>query len=158
MNKKMEINNLQFSKRIYCIFALFAFSLLTMPGCKKVDLDTQPPKIILIQPNDLDSFAVGSDFLVVTVMHDYQELASYKYNLYWFEDPSNVSVNPDDPAFEIEESASIEPEDSAPHWEDVNFRIEIPLGIRQGYYILELYCYDKSDNFDKVAIKLLFHN
>jgi hypothetical protein len=137
---------------------LIAVVAISIVGCKKNDIDTQPPKIILIQPDDGDAFAVGTDFLVVTVMHDYVELDTYRYNVYWFNDPSNVSVNPNDPAFELDESGTIQINDSPPHWEDVNFRIDIPADIRQGYYILDVYCYDKSDNFDKVSVKLLFQD
>lgn len=153
----MKNKKSQFSTYFSWAFVLFSSLVFSFFGCKKVDIDTQPPKIIMIQPNDLDSFAVGSDLLVVTVMHDYQALDYYRYNLYWFEDASNVSVNPGDPALEIEETAQIEIEDTAPHWENVNFTIEIPSGIRKGYYNLDIYCFDKANNFDKVAIKLLFY-
>lgn len=118
----------------------------------------QPPKIILIPPNEGQAFSVGTNFLVVTVVHDYVALASYRYKVYWFDDPSNVPDNPNDPTFELEQSNTITTNGSAPHWEDINFNIDIPADVRQGYYILDIYCYDKAGNFDKVSVKLLFHD
>jgi hypothetical protein len=140
----------------YLLMSLVVFT--TFIGCKKTDIDTQAPKIILIQPVNDQRFATGDDLLVVSVMHDYVALDTYRYTVNWFDDASNVSVNPNDPAFELDQSGAIKTTDSAPHWEDVNFRIDIPVAIRQGYYILDIYCYDKSGNFDKVSVKLLFQD
>jgi hypothetical protein len=154
----MKLKNIKRSMLHFCTIGIVAAMALSTSGCKKIEVDTQAPKIILIQPDDGDAFVVGTDFLVVTVMHDYVALDTYKYTVNWFDDPSNVSANPSDPAFELDQSGTIQTNDSAPHWEDVNFRIDIPVGIRQGYYILDIYCYDKSGNFDKVSVKLLFHD
>jgi hypothetical protein len=148
-------------KKIKAILPSLLMSLVfftTFIGCKKIDIDTQDPKIILIQPVNDQRFATGDDFLVVTVMHDYVALDTYRYTVNWFDDASNVSVNPNDPAFELDQSGTIITTDSAPHWEDVNFTIAIPEGIRQGYYNLDIYCYDKEGNFDKVSVKLLFQD
>ena len=91
-------------------------------------------------------------------MHDYVALDRYRDKLYWFDDVSNVSVNPRDPASELDQSGTILTNGSAPHWEDVNFYISIPVGIRQGYYILDIYCFDKASNFDRISVKLLFQD
>lgn len=136
-----------------CGGLIFSFS-----SCEKVEIDTQPPKIILIQPGDGDAFTLGNDFLVVTVMHDYVALASYRYKVSWYDDPSNVSVNPGDAAFELDKSAIIPTNDGAPHCEDITFRIDIPAGIRQGYYNLDISCYDKAGNIDEINVRLLFQD
>lgn len=140
------------------LFGLLVGAALVVSSCEKIDIDTQPPKIIVVQPDDNSTFQVGTDFLVVTVMHDYVALDSYRYNVYWFDDPSNSSDNPDDETFELDRTEEIAVTDSAPHWEDVNFRIDIPLNIRRGYYLLDIYCYDKAANFDKVSLKVLFQD
>ncbi len=127
-------------------------------SCEKNEEDTQAPKIIVVQPDEGQAFSLGTDFLVVTVMHDYVALASYKYTVSWFDDPSNVSENPNDPSFALSESNTITTSDSAPHWEDVNFNISIPLGIRKGYYDLDIYCYDKAGNSYKTSVRLLFQD
>lgn len=154
----MKLKNIKRSMLHLCTLGICAAITSSLSSCEKIEVDTQPPKIILIQPDDGDAFPVGTDFLVVTVMHDYVALASYRYKVYWFDDPSNVSVNPNDPAFELDQSGTIVTNDSAPHWEDVNFQIDIPVGIRQGYYNLDIYCYDKAGNDDKVGVRLLFHD
>jgi hypothetical protein len=153
-----KLINIKSSMLHLCRIGIIVAISLSLSSCEKIEIDTQPPRIILIQPEDGKAFAVGSDFLVVTVMHDYVALASYKYNVYWFDDPSNVSDNPNDPAFELDQSATITTSDSAPHWEDVSFKIDIPTGIRKGYYNLDIYCYDKSGNFDLASVRLLFHD
>jgi hypothetical protein len=154
----MKQKNIKRSIFRFCTIGIFTAITLSLSSCEKIEEDTQAPKIILIQPNEGQAFSVGTDFLVVTVMHDYVALASYRYKVYWFDDPSNVSDNPNDPTFELEQSNTIPTNDSAPHWEDINFKIDIPADARQGYYILDIYCYDKAGNFDKVSVKLLFHD
>jgi hypothetical protein len=154
----MKENNIKRSIFRFCTIGIFTALTLSFSGCEKNEKDTQPPKIILIQPNEGQAFSVGTDFLVVTVMHDYVALASYRYKVYWFDDPSNVSDNPNDPTFEFEQSNTISTNDIAPHWEDVNFKIDIPVGIRKGYYNLDIYCYDQAGNFDSVGIRLMFQD
>lgn len=152
-------NNINRSILHLCAVGIFAAITISFASCKKTEeVDKQSPKIILIQPADNSAFTVGNDFLVVTVMHDYVALASYRYKVYWFDDPSSASDNPNDPAFELDQSGTITTSDNAPHWEDVNFKIDIPAGIRQGFYNLDIYCYDKAGNFDKIGVRLLFHN
>lgn len=129
---------------------------LSLTACEKNEEDNQNPKIIVIQPEDGNAFKLGDDFLVVTVMHDYVALDRYRYTVSWFDDPSNVSPNPSDPALSIDQTAPIITSDSAPHWEDVNFSISLPLGIRRGYYMLDIYCFDKAGNSYKRSLKLLF--
>jgi hypothetical protein len=154
----MKLRNIKRSVLRFCTIGIFAAITLSFSSCEKNEVDTQAPKIILIQPGNDQAFAVGTDFLVVTVMHDYVALASYRYKVYWFDDPSNVSTNPNDPTFELDQSRTITTNDVAPHWEDINFNIDIPVGIRQGYYNLDIYCYDKAGNFDKVGVRLLLHD
>lgn len=154
----MKIKTTKHSVLFVYSFVFFAATIFSVTSCKKEEVDNQAPKIIVIQPSENQVFSVGTDFLVVTVMHDYVSLDRYRYTVNWFDDVSNVSVNPSDPAFELEQSGTILTNDSAPHWEDVNFNISIPNGIRQGYYILDIYCFDKAGNFDRVSLKLLFQN
>jgi hypothetical protein len=154
----MKQKNIERSIFRFCTIAIFTAITLSFSSCEKIEEDTQAPKIVLIQPNEGQAFSVGTDFLVVTVMHDYVSLDRYRYTVNWFDDVSNVSVNPSDPAFELDQSGTILTNDSAPHWEDVNFNISIPNGIRQGYYILDIYCFDKAGNFDRASLKLLFQN
>ena len=154
----MKINDTNVSFKRYYSTGIIAAIILLLFSCEKIEIDSQPPKIILIQPDNNSNFQVGNDFKVVTVMHDYVALESYRYKVYWFNDPSNVSNNPNDPVFELDESGTITLSDSAPHWEDVNFNIDIPANIRQGFYNLDIYCFDKAGNFDKVTVKLLFQD
>ncbi len=159
IEKMKKQKNVSRSMLHLCTVGIIAAIALSLASCKKTEeVDKQPPKIILIQPDDGDAFLIGHHFLVVTVMHDYVALDTYRFNVYWFDDPSNVSDNPNDPVFELDQSGTIQTNDSAPHWETVNFRVDIPAGIRQGFYNLDIYCYDKAGNFDKVGVRLLFHN
>lgn len=154
----MKKINMKYSIFSFCTIGLFTALTLSLSSCKKNEEDTQEPKIVIIQPSEGQAFSLGSDFLVVTVMHDYVSLASYRYKVYWFDDPSNVSDNPNDPTLELDQSSTISTSDSAPHWEDISFNIDIPVGIRKGYYNLDIYCYDKAGNSDKVVVRLLIQD
>ena len=127
------------------ILVTIATASITLVGCKKIENDTQSPKVVMLQPADSQSFKVGTDFLVVNMMQDYVSLDRYRYKVYWHEHPSNISVNPTAPALNIENGGAINDADGN-KIENVSFYIDIPDSTRKGFYKLEVYCYDKAGN------------
>jgi|GEM_PF-2942652 hypothetical protein len=139
------------SHTLLCLLALW----LILPGCKKIEIDTQRPSVVMLQPADSQSFSVNSQFLVVTVMQDYVSLDKYRYNLYWHNNPSNVSPNPDSTSVYIDETAPINDADGN-KIENVSFYINIPSNARKGFYKLDVYCTDKAGNSSSNSVLLRF--
>ncbi|MBU6204170.1 MAG: DUF4625 domain-containing protein [Bacteroidetes bacterium] len=138
------------------ILPIYLILFCSITGCKKIENDTQAPAIIVLQPTNNETLPLGKDFKVVTIMNDFVSLSTYRYKVYWFDDPTNVSANPADPEFNLDKSGTITIDDDAPAWEDVSFDITIPNGIRKGYYKLDIYCYDKANNEGKESLLLNF--
>lgn len=130
---------------LYWLSLVFTFSAITLifSTCKKSDVDTQAPNITVLQPTDSASFARGDDFLVVTIMNDFVSLHSYRYTMNWFDDPSNISDNPSDSAWVLDETKGIDGEDSR---QNVSWQITVPANVRTGYYEFKIYCYDDEGN------------
>ncbi len=132
-------------KFVFSAILILAFTsiLLFLNSCKKVDVDTQPPNITVLQPVDSASFSRGNDFLVVTIMRDFVSLNSYRYKISWHNDTTNSSGNPNDSTWALDVTRAFDGNDLI---QNVSWNIDIPAQIRTGYYTLDIYCNDDKGN------------
>jgi hypothetical protein len=71
------MNNKFFSIPLFIIF----IAAISLASCKSNLVDTQPPKLVILQPSQNQSFPFEKRFLVVTTMQDFVELGYYTYKV-----------------------------------------------------------------------------
>ncbi|MCC5935134.1 MAG: DUF4625 domain-containing protein [Balneolales bacterium] len=133
--------------RLIPLFVIF-IAAMSFVSCKNNLVDTQAPKLVILQPSQNQSFPFGERFLVVTTMQDFVELGNYTYKVRWHDVPSNVSDNPDEPAWELEGTGEIE----NTNLQTVSWHIQVPENTRTGIYKLDIFLYDKAGNVDNNSV------
>jgi hypothetical protein len=139
-----NMNNKFFSIPLFIIF----IAAISLVSCKSNLVDTQPPKLVILQPAKNQSFPFGMKFLVVTTMQDFVELGYYTYEVNWHDVPTNISENPDEPAWELQGTGEIENK----NLQTVSWHIQVPENTRTGIYKLDIFLYDKSGNLDNNSV------
>jgi hypothetical protein len=66
----MKINDTNVSFKRYYSTGIIAAIILLLFSCEKIEIDSQPPKIILIQPDNNSNFKVGNDFAEYNYEYD----------------------------------------------------------------------------------------
>jgi len=138
------MNNKFFSIPLFIIF----IAAISLASCKSNLVDTQPPKLVILQPSQNQSFPFEKRFLVVTTMQDFVELGYYTYKVRWHDVPTNVSENPDEPAWELDGTGEIE----NTNLQTVSWHIQVPENTRTGIYKLDIFLYDKAGNVDNNSV------
>lgn len=120
-------------------FTGMLFSLLTFSACKKDDVDSTKPEIVINEPEEEEQFAPGSELHLDVDFTDNESLNQYKVDIHSAEGHIHKSTAE---KWVFEQTYDL----GGLKNKHVHEHIDIPATIDTGDYHIVVYCTDKAGN------------